>query len=253
VGEGQGNHFGGEAHNVAQVGAVYGNVVFPGPSRVVEVADQFTPPVDHYTNNERQLDEITAGAQHRGDRDGPRTVLIRGTPGSGRSALARCWGYKHREEYPGGRFAVRLGPGAERTRDVLADLLAQLGYLPDEIPASLEGRSAMWQNRTADERIVLVIDDAVTPAQVRPLIPGPGRSLVLVVESGNLKELCASHSATYVRIDPLTDKASGALLVGMIGTERREREPAAFETLIGHCAGSAAALNVVGEIGRAHV
>src|SRR5262249_45187035 len=64
--------------------------------------------------------------------------------------------------------------------DALASLLLTAGVAAAQIPPGLEARAAQWRDRVADKKILLLLDDAASHEQVRPLLPGTGSSLVLV-------------------------------------------------------------------------
>lgn len=249
------NHITGDVSAAVQAGTIHGGVHIHG--RRIEPARQVPPPPEHYTNHEKQLDAMTAALAHRDGQDGPKIVIVTGAPGSGRSTLCEACAQRHGDDYPDGHFMVRLGhrgravdaAGAEATRDALADLLAAVGYGPDAIPASVEARAGTWRTWTAGRRVLLVVDDASEVAQVRMLLPGKGRSAVLVVQSGkSLAGLRAKHAARSVRIDPFEDDAARKLLGRMAGADRFEAEPEATDRLVARCQGLAGALCVVGAL-----
>jgi tetratricopeptide (TPR) repeat protein len=248
------NRFDGDAATVVQLGEVRDGLHIhhhhEPPQRQVAPARQVPPPPDHYTNNETQLAKLDAVLAHRSDQDGPRIGIIRGEPGSGRSTLADAWLHHHGADYPDGQFLVRLTGGAdgEQVRVALAEMLAAVGFNPEQIPASLDGRSAMWRTWSAGQRIAMIVDDALTPAQVRAVLPGAGKSVVLAIEAGRLAGLKARGSAEYVTIDPLSVESATLLLGRMAGSEHTAAEPDAVRRLVDRCAGSATALNVVGAL-----
>ncbi|SFP72284.1 hypothetical protein SAMN05421810_103208 [Amycolatopsis arida] len=241
------NRFDGEAHTVFQARDVHGDVHthYHVPERPVPPPRMVLPPPAHYTNNEPQLAKLDDILLRAGD--GPCVAVIRGAPGSGRSSLATTWVHHHRDRYADGHLVVRLGGGgADRTREALRELLTWHGFAESQIPASLDGRVAVWQSFTAGKAIALIIDDAVLASQVVPLLPGPGPSAVLVVEAGQLRGLRARVSTAEVTIDPLSDDSARLLLGRMAGADRVAAEPDAVTTLVDLCGGSAAALCVVG-------
>ncbi|WP_028925739.1 tetratricopeptide repeat protein [Pseudonocardia acaciae] len=212
---------------------------------------QGVAPPEHYTNNGPQLDALSAIFAGGPERDGPRVAIIRGAPGSGRSTLADVWIHTHRAEYPDGQFVVSLaagGEGMEGVRVALGELLAAVGTGADEIPSGLEARANWWRDRSAGKRLVLKIDDALAPTQVRALLPGAGPSAVLVIEAGQLTGLRATAAARTVDIDPLSPEHAERLLANMVTRERVDEEPEAVAALVERCGGTAIALCVVGAI-----
>lgn len=235
------NQFDGEAQSVVQARDV-GEVHFHARARPrmrCQVPAELVP----YINNERPLGELDRWFTD----GGTKVAVVRGAPGSGRTSLATQWVQTNRAKYPDGQFFVRLasGPdGAERERSALRELLLANGWAPDEIPTSLDGLANGWRSCSDGKRIAMVIDDALTAAQVRSLLPGAGDSAVLVTEAGRLGSLRASANATFVDIDPMAEPAARELLRRIAG-DRIAEEPAAVGELIELCAGSTIALCVV--------
>ena len=63
-------------------------------------------------------------------------------------------------------------------------MLLTAGVAPAQIPPGLEARMGLWRDRLAGLQLLLILDDAVSSEQVRPLLPGVGGSLVLVPAAG---------------------------------------------------------------------
>ncbi|WP_134728024.1 MULTISPECIES: NB-ARC domain-containing protein [Amycolatopsis] len=235
-----GNYFDGEADKVFQARDVYGDVHFHGPRQPAAPALQVQAPPEHYRNNERQLAALTRIHDEVPDRVA--IAIVRGAPGSGRTTLCETWLHQHQDRFD--RFYdVRVGHRAGA--DVLAELLSKLGYGPDEMQASLEGRAAMWQSQTAKFKVALLVDDALSAAEVKALLPTHPGSYVLVVGSG-LEALRARYSAREVELEPLSDEAALGVLAALVGDEKLAAEPEQLKELLRICAGSAAELNVAG-------
>ncbi|MBE1580886.1 AAA family ATPase [Amycolatopsis roodepoortensis] len=222
-------HFGGQGHSSGDV-----------PRQVMVVTPHYT----NYKDQLRRLDEVFCPENRA---EGPVLAYVTGPPGSGRSTLCRKWVNDQGEDtFPDGTFYVALALSAERAPDALEDLLRAVGYRPDEIPSGLEARSAMWRSWSYGKKIALIIDNALLPAEIAPLIPGVGPAAVLVVASGETRRLRTEYPGESVRIDPLTGEAPRLLLGRMIGMDRIEAEAAQIDELIGLCAGLAGALTVLG-------
>ncbi|UKD53323.1 ATP-binding protein [Amycolatopsis sp. FU40] len=235
-----GNYFDGQADKVFQARDVYGDVHFHGPQQPAAPVLQVQAPPKHYRNNKPQLDLLTEIHDEALDRVA--IAIVRGAPGSGRTTLCETWLHQHQDRFD--RFyEVRVGHRVGA--DVLAELLSKLGYGLDEMPASLEARAAMWQSRTAGFKVALLVDDALSAAEVKALLPTRPGSYVLAVGS-DLEALRARYSARDVELEPLSDDAALGVLTALVGEEKLAAEPEQRKELLRICAGSAAELNVAG-------
>ncbi|GAB2663171.1 hypothetical protein GCM10027271_22210 [Saccharopolyspora gloriosae] len=249
-----GNSFDGSAHAVAQAGHVEGGIHFYAPSRPAEHPPRQVPqPTRSYTNNERQLRAITEAVRFAESGDAaPRVVVVRGPLGGGKSETAFRWVADHGGEFAG-RFYARLSgtdgeSGAES--EALRDFLIAVGYTASEIPATVQGRSNFFRSWSTGKNVVVVVDDAVTAAQVRWFLPGEGRSVVLVTEAGPLGALRQREKAAYVELDPLSPESARLLLQRILPADdpRPEAEPENVDALVERCEGSTLALCVAGAL-----
>jgi len=117
--------------------------------------------------------------------------------------------------FPGGQIFLPLhghtpGQAPADPADALASLLATIGVPAGQIPAGLEARMALWRDRLAGRQLLLVLDDAASSEQVRPLLPGVGGCLVLVTSR---RHLTALEDATAISLDTLPPGQAAALLV----------------------------------------
>ena len=108
---------------------------------------------------------------------------IDGMPGVGKTAFAIHVGHLLAPKFPDGQLFLNLNghtPGREPVgpAEALASLLLADGVAPQKIPnsddqwAMTEARAAMWRTRVADRRMLLILDNAATYAQVEQLLPG---------------------------------------------------------------------------------
>ncbi|MFF0723213.1 BTAD domain-containing putative transcriptional regulator [Streptomyces sp. NPDC004134] len=174
-------------------------------------------------------------------------VVVSGSPGVGKSALAVHLGHRLRQAFPDGQWYVRLQGTRERPRDpadVLAGLLRVSGEDAAAVPESLEDRAGAFRGRVADRRVLLVLDDAADAEQVRPLLPGTAGVAVLVTSRSDLRGLTASHAAHPVPLDVLRPGEAGDLLAGILGERRVAAEPAAAARLAELCARLPLALRI---------
>ncbi|SOR77585.1 Regulatory protein AfsR [Streptomyces chartreusis NRRL 3882] len=121
-----------------------------------------------------------------------------------------------------------LDPGA-----ALATLLRLLGAPAETIPVELEGRSALWRTMLAERRAVIVLDDAVSAAQIRPLLPGGSPSLTIITSRRHLTGL---PHARHIPLDVLPSDDAVALFRAFAGAARTHstEETARIVRLCGH-------------------
>lgn len=106
-------------------------------------------------------------------------AVVSGMAGVGKSALGVQVAHGLRAEFPDGQLYVRLHgatPGVPplTVGQALAALLRDLGVEPRGVPEHPDAASALLRSLLAPTRTLLVLDDAVNAAQVRPLLPaGP--------------------------------------------------------------------------------
>ncbi|MET8990737.1 BTAD domain-containing putative transcriptional regulator [Nonomuraea wenchangensis] len=154
-------------------------------------------------------------------------VLVAGTAGVGKTALAVHWAHRHRDRFPDGQFFVDLhGFDAARTPaeplDVLRRLLRALDVGDAVVPQEVEEAAALFRSRLARRRVLLVLDDARSADQVRPLLPGSGTCAVLVTSRNQLRGLVAYEGARPLPLAPLSEAEAGELLRAALGERMDE-------------------------------
>ncbi len=144
----------------------------------------------------------------------PVTVLW-GPPGSGTTTLAFHAAHLASDIFPDGQLYACLGGVAARRdpQDVLAEMLRALGIPPSHVPDPGREREAMYRDMLAGRKVVLVADDAVSPAQVRPLLPGTAGSAVLVTSRFRLSGLAGAH---LVEVGDMSPEEAVALLAAIV-------------------------------------
>jgi tetratricopeptide (TPR) repeat protein len=162
----------------------------------VGVRSSLPPDTAAFTGRKAELDLIVAAAREAA-RPGHGIVAIRaitGMPGAGKTALALHAAHLLAGEFPDRQLFADLHghtPGREPVTplDGLAGLLAAIGVDPRRVPRDVEGRSALWRDRMAGQRAVVVLDNAASSEQVAPLLPDTMGCLVLVTSRRHLADL----------------------------------------------------------------
>ncbi|WP_165968932.1 BTAD domain-containing putative transcriptional regulator [Actinomadura sp. KC06] len=182
-------------------------------------------------------------------------AVVSGTAGVGKTALAVRWAHSVQDRFPDGSLFVNLrgydpvGPPMEPA-EALDGFLRALGTAPAAIPPNLEERAALFRTRTSGRRILILLDNAASSEQVRWLLPGSSRCMVLVTSRGRLSGLTVREGADRLCLDLLAEKEALRLLRQDIGSRRADAEPDAAAELARLCACLPLALRLVAELTR---
>lgn len=162
------------------------------------------------------LSEGLGAGPGEGPRDGrgPAVVVLSGTAGVGKSALALQVAHTLRERFPDGQLYLHLhgatpGMTPVTTGHALTALLRDLGVAPRHIPEHPDAAAALLRTVLAPTRTLVVLDDAATAAQVRPLLPAGAGCAVIVTSRSPLTALDGADRFPLV---PLSGEDSAALL-----------------------------------------
>jgi len=223
-----------------------GKAVRPEPEPDAETADPVTPRqlpagVRHFAGRDAELLELDGLLCNPDDSGSATVIVITGTAGVGKTALAVHWAHRAASQFPDGQLHVNLrgydpsGPpltAAEATRI----LLNGLGVPREQIPDAQEAQAGLYLTLMADRRMLLVLDNARDTDQVRPLLPGGSGCVVLVTSRSTLPGLVAAVGACPVPLELLAERDAQALLAARLGSQRTEAEPGAVRQIIRLCA-----------------
>ncbi len=180
--------------------------------------------------------------------------MLAGTAGVGKTALAVRWARRAAAAFPDGQLYVNLrgyDPGAAGAPgDALAGFLRALGVAGEDIPAGEDERAAAYRSLLDGRRMLVVLDNAASVEQVRPLLPGSPTCLVVVTSRDSMAGLVARHGARRLALDMLPAADAIGLLRTLIG-DRVDAEPGAAAELAGQCARLPLALRVAAELAAA--
>lgn len=214
--------------SAVQVQSLHGDLYFGAPPTRMPVPGQLPSPSANFTGRSRELallQRIVADQETTG-----RTALVvlAGVGGAGKSSLASYALHQLRGRYRGGQLFAGLaafGPGGPaRPGDVLGWFLRSLGIAPERVPAGLGEQAALFRSLTCGGGFIILLDDAASAAQVRALLPGPGRSLVVVTTRRRLSGL-AIDGAVFLDLGPLDEADAVELLGRIVGAARATSEP----------------------------
>ncbi|MFD6949191.1 SARP family transcriptional regulator [Nocardiopsis sp. TSRI0078] len=154
----------------------------------------------------------------------PGGVLVRGPAGAGASALALSWAHAAAPHFPDGQLYVDLrgGDGTPRApAEVLRRLVRSLASGARDAPTmDVEEAAARTRTLLAHRRVLLVLDNASSSRQVRPLLPGGTGCAAVVTSRYWLTELLVRDGLRAVPVGPLTPDAAVELLRAHAGPGR---------------------------------
>jgi tetratricopeptide (TPR) repeat protein/DNA-binding XRE family transcriptional regulator len=204
-----------------------------------------------------ELDGLLPAVTAPGGAHGPVVIsAVSGTAGAGKTALAVHWAHRMAAHFPDGQLYVNLrGYDPEQPvqpAEALAGFLGALGASGPGIPLGEAPRAARYRSLLDGRRLLVVLDNAATEEQVRPLLPGSPSVMVLVTSRATLPGLVARDGARRLDLDLLPADDAVALLRTLIG-DRVDADPASAQALAGLCARLPLALRVAAELAAARV
>ncbi|MFJ9104149.1 AfsR/SARP family transcriptional regulator [Streptomyces sp. NPDC102405] len=174
---------------------------------------------------------------------------IGGAAGIGKTALAVHWAHQVHDRFPDGQLYVNLhGFDHDRRplepREALELLLSGLGLAASEIPPDHEAQGRLFRTLLAGRRVLVLLDNAASAEQVRPLLPSSSTCCVVVTSRNRLGDLVARDGAHALPLDLLQPDEARALLSRVLGAHRVDDDRHAVDELIRLCGSLPLALRV---------
>lgn len=224
---------------------------------IAPVPAQLPADVAGFTGRAAELGWLdrTMGAAGRDDTDpGAVICVLSGTAGVGKTALVVWWAHRARDRFPDGQFYIDLrGYDPEQPVEpgtALARFLRALGVADADMALDVDERAAHYRSLMDGRRMLVVLDNAASVEQVRPLLPGAASCPVLVTSRDPLAGLVAREGAGRRGLGLLPIDDAVALLRRLVG-DRVDAEPQAAVTLATQCAQLPLALRVAAELATA--
>lgn len=117
-------------------------------------------------------------------------LVISGPGGIGKTALALRAAHDAVVEFPDGQLWAELHGTADQPADpaeVLARFLRALGV--GTVPESVAERATLYRSLLSERRVLIVLDDAASGAQVRDLVPASAGCVVLITARRRLPDI----------------------------------------------------------------
>ncbi|WP_263973380.1 tetratricopeptide repeat protein [Rhodococcus wratislaviensis] len=196
---------------------------------------------------------------------GPSVIAVTGPPGVGKTAFAVHLAHRQRGRFPDGQWfttsddhADTAGAGdveltggpptttASPVDRMLAELLLSSGLAPEHLPDTRAARSALLRARLTDRQVLIIIDAAGTAHHLAALLPGAGRSAVIITSRSNLSGLAMRHDVHTITLGPIPPPAAVELLERMLGRSADGPSTAELIELAELCDHLPLALRIVG-------
>jgi tetratricopeptide (TPR) repeat protein len=188
------------------------------PSQSTPLAVRYSLPPDTtaFTGRDEELDLIADAVIGSEQTGGVVAIpVIGGMPGVGKTALAVHIAHQMRDRFPDRQLFIDLhahtpGQAPMSPKVALAGLLAAVGVDTRYLPEEMDGRMDLWRDRMADQRALVVLDNAASSEHVAPLLPGSDNCLVMVTSRRHLSDL---PGAVPISLDALPPDRAQAMFL----------------------------------------
>ncbi len=200
----------------------------------------------HTDTLERLVRHLAGSSDRAANHCAAPLVMVTGRGGAGKTTLAVHVAHRVREAYPDGQLYANLLGSQQRPAAPAATLerfLRALGTPSAKIPHATEERAELFRSLLGGRRVLIVVDDAASESQLRPLLPGNPSCAVVVTSRRRLTGLSYTERA---EIDVFDQDSAVRLLRRVVGAERLDAEPEAAERLAHLCGGLPLALRIAG-------
>jgi tetratricopeptide (TPR) repeat protein len=210
-----------------------------GRDRAQPPPAQLPPDLPAFTGRDAELAHVLAPPPE--DREDVTMITaVDGMAGVGKTALAVRAAHRLAPQYPDGQLFVDLHGYADGTRptdpaDALDGLLRSLGIPGEQIPPDLDGRTALFRSRLAGRRVLILLDNARSESQVRPLLPGAAGSRLIITSRSRLVSL---DEARPLSLDVLPTDDAVTLFVRIAGPDRTDQlaaDAGRLDEVVQHC------------------
>jgi DNA-binding SARP family transcriptional activator len=227
----------------------------PEPRAAVPIAGtvaltpaQLPHDVDSFVGRDQELEQLSA---HLGGGTGM-ICVIDGLGGVGKTALAIRFAHSAIEQFPDGQLYVDLRGFVPNSRPlepdaVIGRFLRALEVEPHRIPTDHAELVALYRSVLSGRRMLILLDNAVTSDQVRPLLPGAPGCHVLITSRCRLAGLSVRDAARRITLRALPSADAVELLAHVLGRELVAAQRNAADDLVSKCGCLPLALRVAAD------
>jgi DNA-binding SARP family transcriptional activator/RecA/RadA recombinase len=207
---------------------------------------QLPPDIPDFTGRTDVLAHLVQALTIPGGTPTAPVQVVVGGPGIGKSTLAVHAAYTVRERFPDGQLYLDLAGTSAAPRDpaaMVAELLRALGVTGAAVPEGLHERTALYRSLLTGRTMLLVLDDAASAGQLRPLLPATGSCAVLVTSRQRLPDL---PGARHVPMDVFSPEEAHELLARIVGQDRTAEAPTDVAAILKSCDHLPLAIRIAG-------
>jgi DNA-binding SARP family transcriptional activator/tetratricopeptide (TPR) repeat protein len=184
---------------------------------------------------------------------GRHAVWVSGAPGVGKTGLAVEAAHRLRDRFPDGQLLARLNgftPGVPETSvgDALTELLIELGVPAEQIPATVGRKATLYQTTLWGTRTLVVLDNAASPEQIRPLLPETGGCLAVVTS----RRMGDADTGENIRLSPLPPEEAAELFHALTDPPRVRGRAAEVALIVKRCGFLPMPIRVAAALFRRH-
>ncbi|ORT60685.1 transcriptional regulator [Streptomyces sp. CB03238] len=193
--------------------------------------------VPDFTGRSSFLQELADRLTSAAEAEGSVAAIssLAGIGGVGKTTLAVHVAHQVRPHFPDGQLYMDLqgaGHRAAEPETVLGAFLRSLGTPDSAIPDTLEERSALYRATLHGRRVLVVLDNARSAAQVRPLLPGTAGCATLITSRVRMVDLAGAH---LIDLDVMSPEEALQLFTRIVGEQRVGAERAAALDVVASC------------------
>jgi tetratricopeptide (TPR) repeat protein/transcriptional regulator with XRE-family HTH domain len=173
-------------------------------------------------------------------------AVISGGAGLGKTTLAVRAAHRLRDRFPDGvHFVGALGMSDRpvNSDEMLARVLRAMGVRDQQIPQDGSERAGRYRQLLRERRVLVIVDDAASESQVRPLVPGGGHSQLLITSR---RMLAGLEGVQRLHLTPMPEIDAFELLRRILAERAEEPGDDEVQGLVDLLGGLPLALRIAG-------